>query len=194
MHYPLELQFKLWALAPQLSVTDTQGNLVFYVKQKLFKLKEAVTVCADAQQTNPLYSIKADRIIDFSARYNFASFNGIPLGSVKRRGLKSLWKAQYDIFDGDTVIMTIREKNPWVKVMDGLFGEIPILGIFSGYVFNPAFLVTRADETVVMSLEKQPSFFSRTFTIKQLNQLSEQEEIRVLLSLLMMILLERTRG
>lgn len=194
MHYPLELQFKLWALAPQLSVTDTQGNLVFYVKQKLFKLKEAVTVCADAQQTNPLYSIKADRIIDFSARYNFASSKGIPLGSVKRRGLKSLWKAQYDIFDGDTVIMTIREKNPWVKVMDGLFGEIPILGIFSGYVFNPAFLVTRADETVVMSLEKQPSFFSRTFTIKQLNQLSEQEEIRVLLSLLMMILLERTRG
>lgn len=194
MHYPLELQFKLWALAPQLSVTDTQGNLVFYVKQKLFKLKEAVTVCADAQQTNPLYSIKADRIIDFSARYHFTSSSGIPLGSVKRRGLKSLWKAQYDIFDGDTLVMTIREKNPWVKVMDGLFGEIPILGIFSGYVFNPAFLVTRADETLVMSLEKQPSFFSRKFTIKQLNQLSEQEEIRVLLSLLMMILLERTRG
>lgn len=194
MHYPLELQFKFWALAPQLLVTDAQGSLIFYVKQKLFKLKEAITVFADAQQSNPLYYIKADRIIDFSARYNFTSTSGIPLGSVKRRGLKSLWKAQYDIFEGDTIVMTIREKNPWVKVMDGLFSEIPIVGLFSGYVFNPAYLVTRGDGTLVMSLEKQPSFLSRKFTIKQLNQLSEQEETRALLSLLMMILLERTRG
>lgn len=194
MQYPLELQFKFWALAPQLSVTDSHGSLVFYVKQKLFKLKESITVFGDAQQNNPLYSIKADRIIDFSASYNFTSSSGIPLGSVKRRGLRSLWKAQYDIFDGAMVVMTIREKNPWVKVMDGLFSEIPIIGLFSGYVFNPAFVVIRSDGTIVMSLEKQPSFFSRKFTIKQLNQLSEQEEMQVLLSLLMMILLERSRG
>lgn len=193
MHYPLELQFKFWALAPQLTVTDAHCSLIFYVKQKLFKLKESITVFADAQQTNPLYSINADRIIDFSARYNFTSSSGIPLGSVKRRGLKSLWKAQYDIFDHDTVVMTIWEKNPWVKVLDGLFSEIPIVGLFSGYVFNPAFLVTRSDETIAISLEKQPSFFSRKFTIKQLNQLSDRQETQILLSLLMMILLERSR-
>jgi uncharacterized protein YxjI len=76
MHYPLELQFKFWALSPQLSVTDGHGSLVFYVKQKLFKLKESITVFGDAQQNNPLYSIKADRIIDFSASYNFASSSG----------------------------------------------------------------------------------------------------------------------
>ena len=194
MHYPLELQFKFWALAPQLSVTDAHGSLVFYVKQKLFKLKESITVFADAQRNIPLYSIKADRIIDFSASYNFTSSSGISLGSVKRRGLRSLWKAQYDIFEGATVVMTIREKNPWVKVMDGLFSEIPLIGLFSGYVVNPAFVVMRSDGTIVMSLEKQPSFFSRKFTIKQLNQLSEQEEMQVLLSLVMMILLERSRG
>ena len=32
MQYPLELTFKLLAFAPQISVTDAQGSLQFYVK------------------------------------------------------------------------------------------------------------------------------------------------------------------
>ncbi len=108
LNYPLDISFKVVALAPQISVTDASGNLVFYVKQKLFKLKEAVTVFADAQQTQPLYTMNADRVLDFSARYNFADLQGMPLGAVKRHGMKSLWKARYDILDGDAVVMTIR--------------------------------------------------------------------------------------
>ncbi|AFY48151.1 hypothetical protein Nos7524_2308 [Nostoc sp. PCC 7524] len=194
MQYPLELTFKLWALAPQISVADHQGNLVFYVKQKLFKLKEAITIFADADRTRPLYYIKADRIIDFSARYDFSDSNGTYIGGVKRRGLKSLWKARYDIFDGDVSNLTIQEKNPWVKIADALLAEIPILGMFTGYVFNPVYLVSRADGTVVMRLEKIPTFLSRKFMIKAVDQLSDREEEQVLLSLLMMLLLERNRG
>jgi uncharacterized protein YxjI len=194
MQYPLELTFKIWALAPQIFVNDSQNNLVFYVKQKLFKLKEAITIFADTEQTRPLYYIKADRIIDFSARYDFTDSNGNSIGAVKRRGLKSLWRARYDIFDGDTTTLSIQEKNPWVKIADALFAEIPIVGIFSGYVFNPAYLVSRADGTVVMRLEKTPSFLSRKFSIKTVDQISDREEQQILLSLLMMLLLERTRG
>lgn len=193
-HYPLELTFKIWALAPQISVTDAQGTLIAYVKQKLFKLKEAITVFADTAQTSPLYNINADRIIDFSARYNFTDSQGQIIGGVKRQGLRSIWKAHYDIFDGETVVMTIREKNPWVKVLDAFFGEIPVIGLLSGYVFNPAYIVSRADGTLVMTLEKQPSFLSRRFIVKQLNQLSQKEQTQALLSLLMMTLLERMRG
>jgi hypothetical protein len=194
MQYPLELTFKFWAFAPQMSVVDAQGNLVFYVRQKLFKLKEAITVFADTERTQPLYYIKADRIIDFSARYNFTDASEIPIGAVKRRGMKSLWRARYDIFDGETSTLNIQEKNPWIKVMDALFAELPIVGIFSGYVFNPVYLVSREDGTVVMRLEKIPSFLSRKFTIKPVDQMSDREEKQVLLSLMMMLLLERTRG
>jgi uncharacterized protein YxjI len=194
MQYPLELTFKLWAFAPQISVVDSQGNLVFYVKQKLFKLKEAITIFADAERTRPLYYIKADRIIDFSARYEFTDSNGVSIGAVKRRGLKSLWRARYDIFDGDTTTLNIQEKNPWVKIADALFAEIPILGMFTGYVFNPVYLVSRADGTVVMRLEKIPTFLSRKFIIKPVEQISDREEQQILLSLIMMLLLERNRG
>ena len=195
MQYPLEVTFKFWTLAPKITVTDAEGNLVFFVKQKLFKLKEAIGVFADEAQTRKLYDIKADRIIDFSARYNFTDSHGVRVGAIKQKGLRSLWRAHYDIFDTETSSnLHIQEENPWVKVLDSLFQEIPIIGALSGYVLNPKYLVKRSDGTVVMRLEKRPALLSRKFSIKPVDQLSPQEETQALLSLLMMILLERSRG
>ena len=194
MNYPLNLSFKILALARQLSVTDASGRLIFYVKQKAFKLKEAVTVFADAEQTQSLYSINANKVLDFSARYTFTDRNGRVLGSVKRQGMKSLWKAHYDILDGETPVMTIKEESPWTKVLDSLVGEIPILGMFTGYLFHPAYLVTRQNGAVVLRLEKQPAFFEGKFVVQKQGEMDQTEEERAILSLLMMVLLERHRG
>jgi uncharacterized protein YxjI len=194
LNYPLDLSFKIVALSPQISVTDASGNLVFYIKQKMFKLKEAVTVFADAQQTQPLYTINADRVLDFSARYNFADQMGSNLGAVKRHGMRSLWKAHFDILRGDDVVMTIQEENPWIKVADGCLNQIPIVGLFAGYFLHPAYLVSRPDGTLVMRLQKLPAFFEGKFKIHQVAQLDPTEETRTLLSLIMMLLLERARG
>ena len=143
MNYPLTMTFKILAVAPQIFVRDANGTEMMYVKQKLFKLKEAINVFSDPSQTRQLYSINADRIIDFSARYNFTDSQGLNLGAIKRQGMRSLWKASYDVLEGDNVKFHIQEENAFVKIMDGLFGEIPIVGMFSGYIFNPAYLVTR---------------------------------------------------
>ena len=194
MNYPLQMSFKVLALARQISVTDAGGNLIFYVKQKAFKLKEAVTVFSDAGQTQPLYSINANKVLDFSARYQFTDQGGRPLGSVRRQGMKSLWKAHYDVLDGENPVMTIKEENAWIKVFDSLIGEIPILGMFTGYLFHPAYLVSRPDGTVIMRLEKQPAFFEGKFIIQKQAELDQADEVRALLSLIMMILLERSRG
>jgi hypothetical protein len=194
VHYPLSMSFKIVALAPQLSVTTSDGTLRFYVKQKLLKLKEAVTVFADTAQSQALYTIKADRVLDFSARYQFTAADGQPIGAIKRQGMRSLWKAHYDIFDGDTPALTIREANPWAKVMDALLGEIPIVGMFTGYLFHPAYVVSRPDGTVVLRAKKQPAFFESKFTIEQESELREHEETQALLGLIMMLLLERSRG
>jgi uncharacterized protein YxjI len=194
LNYPLKLSFKILAIARQLSVTDSTGRLIFYVKQKAFKLKEAVTVFADEAQTQPLYTINADRVLDFSARYHFADQQGRILGSVKRQGMKSLWRARYDIMEGEQVALTIQEANPWVKVFDSLFGEIPLVGMFAGYVFNPAYNVLRPNGGAVMRLVKEPAFLEGKFRIENLGPMREDEELRALLSLLMTVLLERARG
>lgn len=199
LQYPLTLTFKLLAISPQITVTDNQNNLVCYVKQKLFKLKEIINIFADTNQQQLLYTVKADRIIDFSARYNFADAMGDSLGSVKRKGLRSIWRAQYDIFsvmNPDQPAFLIQEANPWVKMFDALFAEVPVLGIFTGFVFNPVYLVrdVNNNNNVVMRLEKVPAFLSRKFVIKQVDMMNESMEETVLLSLLMMLLLERVRG
>lgn len=194
MNYPLQLSFKALAFGQKLSVTDAAGQLVFFVKQKALKLKEDVAVCGDEAQTRTLYRIKADRVIDFSARYTITDETGAALGALKRQGMKSLWRSRYDIFAGDAVVMTIAEDNPWVKVADAVFSGIPLLGLFSGYLFHPSFSVTRADGTAVMRISKLPAFLEGKFKVEQQQSLSVDDECLALLSLLMMVLLERQRG
>ena len=194
MNFPLDLSFKKIALSPQVKVTDAAGRVVLYTKQKAFKLKEAVTVFADVEQTRPLYTINADRVLDFNAKYNIADASGLPLGAIARKGRKSLWRAQYEVMDGGAPPLTIREENGWVKVGDALFGEIPVLGIFSGYLFHPSYLLTNASGAPLMRLAKQPAFMEGRFRIEKLAEMGEAEETRAVLSFLMMVLLERRRG
>jgi hypothetical protein len=197
MQYPLFLSFKIVALAPQMSVTDSTGNLLFYVRQKMFKLKEEVKVFKDSDQTQLAYSINADRVIDFSARYNFTDTGGINLGGVKRQGIQSLWKARYDIFQRspDTPEMTIEEENPMIRVADGCVSQIPLVNLFAGYFFHPAYIVSRvSDSQPLIRLVKEPAFFESKFRIDKLNAVDPADEIQILLSLMMMTLLERARG
>jgi uncharacterized protein YxjI len=195
MNYPLDICFKLLALAQQLSVRDAQGALIFYVRRKAFKLKEAITVFADEAQEHPLYHISADRIMDFSARYSFTDNAGNTLGSIKRHGMRSLWKSHYEIEDERHAALSLNEENAWIKVFDSLLGELPIVGALTGYLFHPAYLVSRADGTVLLRMEKQPAFFEGKFRLeRRAATLAPDEETRALLGLLMMIMLERSRG
>jgi uncharacterized protein YxjI len=194
--YPLKLTFKLLAFAPQVYVIDSTGAQILYVKQKLFKLKETVNIFSNDSQSQQLYSINADRIIDFSAKYNFTDTQGTNLGAVKRQGMKSLWKASYQIMEGDNEFFTIQEENPWVRIGDAFLSEIPLVGIAAGYILNPTYLVKKTGtDQIVMKLKKMPSFWGKEFEItKEDPNLQDREEQIILLSILMMVLLERSRG
>lgn len=195
MNYPIDLSFKLLALASQIYIRDASGNLMGYVKQKLLKLKEDINVFSDESQTNVLFNIKADRVIDFSARYNFTDAGGRLLGSIKRQGMRSIWKANYEISDASgKVAFNIHEESAWVKVADGLIGELPIIGMFTGYLFNPAYIVSRSENAPVLRIQKQPAFFESKFSLTQQGEMSSEEETLALLSALTMVLLERARG
>ncbi len=195
MNYPINLSFKILALASQIYIKDAGGNLIGYVKQKLFKLKEDIGVFADENKTQLLFNIKADRIVDFSASYNFTDAAGNQLGSIKRKGMRSILKAHYLIFDSNNKqVMEIHEENAWVKVIDALIGEIPVVGMFTGYMFNPAYIVSRMTGEAVMRLQKQSAFFESSFKLTPQHKIEPNEENLILLSVLTMTLLERSRG
>jgi hypothetical protein len=195
MNFPIDLTFKLLALASQIYIRDKDGNLMGYVKQKLLKLKEDINVFADESQGQVRFNIKADRVIDFSARYNFTDGGGNRIGSIKRRGMRSIWKANYEISDArDNHIMTISEESAWIKIVDSLVGEVPILGMFTGYLFNPAYILSKNGGAPIARLQKQPAFFEGKFQITPQGQMTAEEETLVLLAFLMTTLLERGRG
>jgi uncharacterized protein YxjI len=195
LRFPLSLSFKIVALAPQIAVTDAAGSLIAYVRQKLLKLKEAVTVFSDREQTRPAYRIAADRIIDFSAQYHIEDAAGAPIGVVRRRGMRSLWRAHYEIARHGQPVLEIREENPWTKVADGVFGGIPILGILSGYVFHPSYRVTYVGSGApLLRVVKQPALWEGRYTIEQADTGDPEDERLAVLSILMMLLLERERG
>lgn len=194
LRYPLTMSFKIVTFVSQFTIRDAGGNLVAYVRQKLFKLREAVTVYADEAQSQPLYTLQADRILDWSARYHIATANGRPVGVLQRRGMKSLWKAHYEVFDGDEPAFVIRGESGWVTLVDGIFGEIPLIGLLSGYLFHPAYLVSHPGGPTLFRLEKQPAFFEGRFTLERKASVPEEDEERIVLSLVMLLLLERDRG
>lgn len=195
MNYPLTLTFKLLAFAPQIYVRDASGNLVGYVKQKLFRLKEAVTVFADEAQTTPVATIAADRVLDISAEYHFKDRAGRSLGHIKRHGLRSLWRAHYDIFDEQRQLrFSVHEEKPLVKVLDGIMEGIPIIGSFSGYFFHPSYLMTDAAGAPVMRMTKQAAFFEGRYRVDSLASLPPDDETRATLGWLMLTLMERERG
>lgn len=196
IQYPLTLSFKILALASRATVTDATGRTVLYTKQKLFKFREHVEIWTDQSQGTRLAEIKANKVIDWSARYFSTDAQGVEIGSVGRRGWRSIWKAHYETFNpGDNVPdFSIQEENVWTKVADSFFSEIPIVGMFSGYLFHPSFLATRADGAPAMRMTKQPAFWEGRFQIEKLSEMTPREELNLFLSFMMLVLLERRRG
>jgi uncharacterized protein YxjI len=194
-HNTLNLRFKLIALAPQISVEDTSGVVQLYVRQKLLKLKESVSVFTDDSQKEIVYKIDADRVIDFRARYTITDASGRVVGAIKQRGLKSIWRVHFDVEDSfGRGAYSIEEKNPWVRVLDSLFESIPLIGALSGYLLHPTYLLKNMSGEAVGELKKQPALFEGVFALNFAPTLAESERELLVLSTLMMTLLERARG
>jgi hypothetical protein len=193
--YPLTLTFKFLTISSYIRVVDATGRLVSYVKQRAFRLKEDVTIYADEQQAQPVYHIKADRMIDIGAIYSISTADGRSLGSVRQRGMRTLWKATYDILDdGGNAIGVVHEQDAWVKVMDGLIGEIPFIGFVLAQWINPTYLIDGTDGVTVLRLRKRPSLIERSFVLEQDAPLPAGLEQLALPAVLMVVLLERGRG
>jgi uncharacterized protein YxjI len=193
--YPLTLTFKFLTISSYIRVVDATGQLVSYVKQRAFRLKEDVTIFADEAQAQPLFHIKANQIFDIGATYSISTADGRVLGAVRQRGMRTLWKATYDILDdrGDAAGL-IHEKDALVKVIDALVGEIPFLGFVIQQWINPTYLIDGADGTTLLEMRKRPSLIERRFLIEELAPLPSRLEPLALPAILMVVLLERGRG
>ena len=77
-------------------IYDENGIVLFYSKQKAFKLKEDFRVYSDERQMEELLTIKTPQILDISATYTVQDATADEVvGSIRRKALKSLVKDEW---------------------------------------------------------------------------------------------------
>lgn len=112
-------------LGQRFHVYDAQGQLCFFVQQRAFKLKEALTIYADEGKQRPVLLIKARSIIDFSAIYDVTTPEGERVGALQRQGIKSMVRDEWHILDTqDAVVGTIVEDSMAMAMLRRFFSNL----------------------------------------------------------------------
>jgi uncharacterized protein YxjI len=192
---PLIFRFKLIALASQIFVEDARGKTLLHARQKMLKLKEDIVINGGIADGALAYRIQADRWLDFNAEYSFMNHHAKRVGSVRRLGMRSLWKAHYEVMDDfGRQAFTIEQESALVAFINGLLEQIPIIDFLSGYVLNPVYLVKDASGRTVMKHYKRPALWEGRYELLEETTVPEAEREIIVLALIMMTLLERQRG
>jgi len=111
-HYLLRRQ--VFALTGRLRFYNPQEQLVLYVEQKMFRLKEDIRVFADENKSQEMLLIQARNIIDFNTAYDVidAGFNQ-KVGTLRRKGWRSMLRDEWEVLDtNDQVVGMLFEDSP----------------------------------------------------------------------------------
>ncbi len=101
------------------------GDLRFFVKQKAFKLKEAITVYTDESMSTPILTIQARSVLDFSGAYDVTTPSGEHVGVLKREGLKSMLRDEWTVMDSDNnPVGKIQEDSMLAAMLRRLFSNL----------------------------------------------------------------------
>ena len=193
LKFPLDIKFHIATFSNDFSVTDANNQSVFYVREKILSWRDVIKIYRDSSKKEELFQLRSNRVIDFQQTFTITDANGNIVGKAKRKTLKSFWTATFHIYDtNDNHIFTIKERSGFTRMMDGMVGEIPVVGFFSGYLFNPKYALSNLQGTELMEVSKEPSFFGRKFKLNQYQQ--TEDDALFVLSFMLMLITDRNRG
>lgn len=96
------LNRQVLALTGKFRIFSSNGEMVLYSQQKMFRLKEDIRVYNDDSLSQELLTIQARQILDFSAAYDVVdSASGIRVGALRRKGFRSLLRDEWQVLDAN---------------------------------------------------------------------------------------------
>lgn len=100
-------------LGASFHVYDSAERVVGFSKQAAFKLREDIRVFADEAMSQPLLTIRARQIVDFSAAYDVVDpTENRKVGAARRKGFSSILRDSWELLDErDHPIATVREDS-----------------------------------------------------------------------------------
>jgi hypothetical protein len=125
-HNQYVLKRQTFALTGKFRFFDPSGKLVLFSEQKMFKLREDIRVYSDESKTQEVLMIKARQIVDFSAAYDVVdSATGQKLGALRRKGLKSILRDEWEVLDvGDNVVGKLFEDSMGMALLRRLLTNL----------------------------------------------------------------------
>ncbi len=103
-HNAYLLKRQVLALTGKFRIYGPSGELLLFCEQKMFRLREDFRVYSDESKSQEMLMIKARQIIDFSAAYDVIdSASGQKVGALRRRGLRSLLRDEWEVWDVNDV-------------------------------------------------------------------------------------------
>ena len=106
-------------------VYTADGQLIMFVKHPVLRLREEFQVYGDEAQTKPLLLVKSKQAIAINFSYEVMDTQtGQVLGAVQKKGLKSIFRDKFHIFDGaGQEIGTAEEQG--ASIMRRIFRFLP---------------------------------------------------------------------
>ncbi|MDR6550302.1 hypothetical protein [Paenibacillus qinlingensis] len=106
-------------LGAKIDIFDMDDRAILFSKMKAFKLKEDIRIYGDETMQQELISIQARSVIDFSSIFDVVDVeSGQKVGSLQRKGLKSIFKDEWAILGpNDSEIGLIKEDNALLALL-----------------------------------------------------------------------------
>jgi uncharacterized protein YxjI len=94
------LKRQVFALTGKLRFFNPQEQLVLYVEQKMFRLREDIRVYGDEGKSQELLLVKARSIIDWDAAYDVLDgATSQKFGTLRRKGWSSMVRDEWEVLD-----------------------------------------------------------------------------------------------
>lgn len=131
-------RYEVYAPAAPGTGSKEEAELLVFAEQKRMKLKEEIGFFADTAKTQPLFSVKAENVLDPRARYQVLDPSGQVIARFKKdfgqSFLRSTWHLQ-DAAGGETGIA--RERNLVASLFRRYGSLVPYIGEFLGLIPIP---------------------------------------------------------
>lgn len=114
-----EVHQKITLLANEYHVLK-EGQLVAFVKQKRFTLREHFSLYKDEQQQEILVTSQARQVIDYAPTFDVLDAQGKLLAVIKKDFKKSLLRSSWSLYrdtEMKQLLFTIQEKNLAVAII-----------------------------------------------------------------------------
>lgn len=165
--YPVTISTQEWSR--QMLVTSSDGKAILCAVPKLFSPTKRIDLFADVDQHQLLFTGEGKPLTHW---HDFTTGRGQRLGAVQYQFWESIFgKTAYKIFD---------PSEAWI-------GQILRQGLFSWTCD------ITLGQTLAMHLVRK-QLFNAAYTIEKLADLPEEQETLLLVSIVVMVALERIRG